>query len=302
MNRLGKPKLKKTWPGWLFVAPFLIGFFTYYVWVIVDSIRYSFSSVDLMNGITIEFLGWDNYDYVWNYHPTFKRVMIETIISMLGDIPVILIFSLFVAVVLNSAIPGKGFFRSVFFIPVVVSVGLLETVDAGNLVMGSLSSSSIDTGAVQGAMNYADITVILQNLQLSPTLITTLTDTVENIMTILNHSGVQIIIFLVGLQSISSSVYESAKVAGASEWVIFWKITFPMISPLLMVNLFFSVIDALTRSNNAVMNLIRAQGIASKFIGQSSAMAWLYFTVVAVILAVGAMICQRYVFHTNRED
>ena len=298
-----RSNLKKTYPGWLFVLPFLVGFFTYYIWILIDSLQYSFSDVEMNSGVSLSFIGWDNYYYALRSHASFLRTMLETIGNMLTNIPIILVFSLFIAVLLNRNIPGRTFFRAVFFIPVVVSVGLLESVDSSNVVMSSLSSmSSIDTGAAENAVNFSDISNILQNLNFSPTLISYVIGAVENIMTILNQSGVQIIIFLVGLQSISPALYEAAQIEGASGWEIFWKITFPMISPMIMVNLFFSVIDALTRSSNPIMSLIRSLGLSSKQVGRASAMAWIYFAAVAVVLIFVALICKKFVFYTNRDE
>lgn len=298
-----KSKLKKTYPGWLFVSPFIFGFLTYYLWVLIDSLKYSFSDVKMGAECTTKFIGWGNYIYAFRGHATFLRTMVETIGNMLTNIPIILIFSLFIAVVLNKNIPGRTFFRAVFFIPVVVSVGLLESVDSNNMVMSSLSSmSSIDTGAVNSGVNINDIESILKNLEFSPTIISYISGAVENIMTILNQSGVQIIIFLVGLQSISPSLYEAAQIEGATEWEIFWKITFPVISPMIVVNLFFSVIDALTRSGNSIMSLIRTMGLGAKQTGRASAMAWIYFVAIAFILILVALICKKAVFYSNRED
>lgn len=298
--------LQKSWPGWLFVSPFLIGFALYFFWVLFDSLRYSFSSVKLGATCEVNFVGWSNYIYAFRGHPTFVRALIESIGGMLASIPVVLVFSLFVAVLLNQSLPGRAAFRAIFFIPVIVSVGLIEAADSGNTVLSSMSSlSAIETGseAVAGGLfTLADVQQTLQSLNFSPHLIAYVAGAVNNIMTVVNQSGVQIIIFLVGLQSISPSIYESAVMEGATGWETFWKITFPMISPMILVNLFFSVVDSLTRNSNSIMGLIRGLGIAGGKTGEASAMSWIYFLVISLLLAIVALICRRLVFYQNRED
>ena len=299
-------KLNNTYPGWLFVSPFLIGFVFYFFWVLVDSLRYSFSSVTMGTSCEVTFIGWGNYQYALFGHATFVRTMVETIGEMLTNIPIVLIFSLFVAVLLSQKFPGRTFFRAVFFIPAVVSVGLIEQADNSNTVLSIMSSmASIQTGAgslSSGAISLANVQETLQSLKFSPALISYVVGAVDNIITVVNHSGVQIIIFLVGLQSISPSIYESAKMEGASSWEIFWKITFPMISPLILVNLFFSVIDALTRTSNSIMSLIRNLGLNANKVGEASAMSWIYFAALAIVLVIIALVCKRFMFYRNRED
>lgn len=279
--------LQKTWPGWLFVSPFLIGFAVYYIWVLMDSLKFSFSKINVTpTGYSLTFLGWQNYYESLRVDPDFTRIMVNNIFTMFTTIPIILIFSLFIAVILNQKMPGRTLFRAIFFIPVVLSVGLIESADSGNAVLSTMGGlSPIETGAEMaagGALSFADIQTLLQSLNFSPTLIELVTGAVNNIMTVINHSGVQIIIFLVGLQSISPSIYESAVMEGASGWESFWKITFPMISPMILVNLFFSIIDFFTRNNNSIMMHIKAKG----YTGVASAMSWIYFLVIAVILVI----------------
>lgn len=111
----------------------------------------------------------------------------------------------------------------------------------------------------------------------------------------------QILIFLAGIQSISPSIYESASVEGATAWEMFWKITLPMVSPMLLVNVFYTIIDNLTRDNNELMNYIRNISFSQGMYGEGAAMAWLYFLVVAVILVVLVAIISRFVFTYQRE-
>lgn len=302
-GRPRKSRLNKTYPGWLFVSPFVFGFAVYFIWVLVDSVKFSFSKINVgKSGYTLTFLGWENYYQALRVDPDFMQILLSNVISMFTTIPVILIFSLFIAVILNKKMPGRTAFRAIFFIPVVVSVGLIEAADSGNYVLSSMSAlAPIETGAqtsTGGLLSFADVQTLLQGLNFSPTLIEFVTGAVDNIMTVINQSGVQIIIFLVGIQSISPSIYESAVIEGATGWESFWKITFPMISPMILVNLFFSIIDFFTRSSNGIMQHIKSKG----YTGVASAMSWIYFLVITVILVAAALLIKRFVFYQNREN
>ena len=191
----------------------------------------------------------------------------------------------------------------VFFIPVVVSVGLVDTVDSSNTVLSSLSNSpGIDTGAAVSSslLSFGDVSKTLQSLEFSPQLISYVVGAINNIINVVNQSGVQIIIFMVGLQSISPSIYESALVEGASGWEVFWKITFPMITPMIFVNLFFSVIDALTRSTSPIMGLIKQLGFVGGKTGEASAMAWIYFVCMSAILGLIVLICKKAFYNKSK--
>ena len=230
------------------------------------------------------------------------RILLDALKNMLTTIPVVLIFSLFVAVVLNRQLPGRTFFRAVFFLPVIVATGLISRMDMNNAVMSAMNSASIETGAETMGSAIGDITLLLQGMNFSPGLIQFVSDAASGVVNIVNLSGVQILIFLAGIQSISPSIYESASVEGATAWEMFWKITLPMVSPMLLVNVFYTIIDYLTRDNNTLMNYINDISFDQGHYGYGAAMAWLYFLVVAVILAVLVAILNKFQFTYQREQ
>jgi ABC-type sugar transport system permease subunit len=147
-----------------------------------------------------------------------------------------------------------------------------------------------------------DLGAMFSNLGFGGELVTIVSDLVSNIMNIVNRSGVQMLIFLAGLQSVSPSIYESCQMEGASAWEIFWKITLPMVSPMILVNAMYTVIDAFTSENNKVMNHIIGDTGAIAPDPVQSAKAWLYFAVVALALAVVSGICSTFVFYQRRND
>lgn len=301
-----KPLNKKSrdeWQGWLFVSPFLIGFFGYFCSIMWSSLKFSFSDVSITeNGYQLVWSGFENYKYALTVDPNFIKSTVNTIVSMLTTIPVILLFSLFVAVLLNQKMVGRTFFRAVFFLPVVVSTGLIAMADSGNAVLQNLSSmSAIDTGAQSTLISLENIESYISGLNFSPAMMEYITSAVNNIMGIVSQSGVQIIIFLAGLQSISPAIYESANIEGASGWEIFWKITFPLITPMLLVNLFFSIITNVTDSRNAIVSLINTIGFSKSMFGQAAAMSWLYLLVVLLLIVLVVLVMKRFVFYQGKE-
>lgn len=174
--------------------------------------------------------------------------------------------------------------------------------DMNNAVMSAMNSASIETGAETMGSAIGDITLLLQGMNFSPGLIQFVSDAASGVVNIVNLSGVQILIFLAGIQSISPSIYESASVEGATAWEMFWKITLPMVSPMLLVNVFYTIIDYLTRDNNTLMNYINDISFDQGHYGYGAAMAWLYFLVVAVILAVLVAILNKFQFTYQREQ
>ena len=143
---------------------------------------------------------------------------------------------------------------------------------------------------------------LFQQMKVGVELVTYVVNLVNNIYNIINYSGVQMLIFLAGLQSISPQIYEACRIDGATGWETFWKVTFPMISPMILVNTVYTVIDAFTSENNKVMTHIIGDTGAISPDPVQSAKAWLYFAVVAIALAVVSGICSTFVFYQRRND
>ena len=289
--------------GWLFLSPFLIGFTCYFCVVVANSLVYSFSSGRLTEqGLVTTFNGFENYIYAFTKDVQFERLLSASIGMFLSNIPVIVIFSLFIAVVLNEKIKGRLFFRAIFFIPVVISTGLVTKIDMSNTFLNEISNTpGIDSGglmiASQQFLSFESIQKLTLSLHLNSNFTSYIFSAVNNILSIVNQSGVQILIFLCGLQAISPSIYEAAEVEGASSWESFWKITFPMISPMILINIFYSVINYFTNTNSEMMAYLNKIMFSSSLYGEATAMAWIYFVSISVIIAVIALIVNRFVFY-----
>lgn len=301
---------KKARMGWIFVLPFVIGFIAIYVPIIWDSIQYSFSNIVYGKNIEtyqLEFVGLKNYSNAifGKSGAAYLTALGEGLLKLLMDIPTIIVFSLFVAVLLNQKIIGRAAFRAIFFMPVILSTGLIASIDAAN-TMDEFASSGIDTGEESNKateiVSSMDIERLFSNMVVGSELASTVAAAVNSIYDIVNRSGVQMLIFLAGLQSISPAIYESCDVEGATAWETFWKITFPMISPMILVNLVYTIIDSFTDTTNPVMGIIdqvATEGGDGRVV--SSAMAWIYFLVVMLIIAACAGIASAFTFYQRRD-
>ena len=300
--------VKKARAGWLFVLPFIIGFVLLYLPVIYDSIKYSFHDIRMLTGggFKLRWVGFENYSNALFVDPNFVQKLGEGITQLILDIPAIVIFSLFVAILLNGKIAGRAAFRAIFFIPVLLTTGLIAEIDASNTLANYMGDAEgIDTGSgesqVAEIVSVMDVEALFSNMMIGTELVQYVVNLVNNIFNIINRSGVQMLIFLSGLQSISPAIYESCSIDGASGWETFWKITLPMVSPMILVNAVYTVIDSFTSSSNVVMQYIESQSPTSSGDPLTSAMSWMYFLIVILMIALVAGLVSAFVFYQRRD-
>ncbi len=300
---------KKARNGWFFVLPFVIGFVLIYLPIVLDSLSLSFNYMTTLRGggYELEFVGFKNYYDALFDNNEYVKTLVSGLGSMAFDIPAIIIFSLFMAVLLNQKMAGRGAFRAIFFIPVVLSTGIMEVIEAQNIVGQNMDSASgMDDGSGSSAaseiVSAMDIQALFANMKVGTELVEYVVSMINGIYDIVNRSGVQMLIFLSGLQSISPAIYESCSIDGATSWETFWKITLPMISPMILVNAVYTVIDSFTTNSNVVMTFISESGAGGTHARElSTAMAWMYFLIVILILAAVAGIMSAFVFYQKKD-
>lgn len=304
-SRLSLKRRDDTLWGWVFVSPFLIGFAFVFIKVLFTGIGFAFSDVSMENGLSMSFAGFKNFHYAFRVDAEYVKLLVSDVEALVGTIPIILIFSLFIAVVLNAKIWGRTAFRAVFFLPVIVCTGLISSMDAGNTVLDYMTSVTTQGSDASLITAMGDISGFLQSLDFSPELIGIVSGAANNILEIVNRSGVQIVIFLAGIQAISPQIYEAAKVEGASSWVIFWKITLPMIVPVMLVNLIYTFVESLTRENTELLNYIQDISFTKGEYGYASAMAWIHcisVAIIMVIIIVAVLLITRAVRKSHEEE
>ncbi len=306
-KRNGKLRLsltgKEAIAGVLFILPFLIGFFGIFLPLIVESIHFSFTNMEVSStGYVLKPAannGLEHYLRALTIDPDFNLQLLTSIGQMAAKVPLVIIFSFFAATLINQKFHGRAIARSVFFFPVILTSGVIMGLENSDLLLQTLSTTGESADDMASFLNMARFLSEYTNLPAS--VIGFLSDAVNGIYDIVVASGVQILIFLAGLQSISPSLYEASSIEGATAWENFWKITFPMISSMILVNSVYTIIDQFTNETNEMMTTIRDTIFVDIKYGYGSAMAWIYFICIAVILIiVGGLISRKVFYYDER--
>jgi len=295
MKKLSLEQRKGLW-GWAFISPWLIGFTLLFAVPLLQSLRYSFSELTLSpTGIHLEFLGFTNYQEALTKNVDFNKTLIEVVVNMVVNVPLIVIFSLFIATVLNQKFRGRMLARAIFFLPVILASGVISNIESGDFLQSAMMGGGGEEEQLGTGLKSFELKRLLLEAGLNEFIVNYLTGAVNRIYEIVSASGVQIIIFLAGLQSISPQLYEVAKIEGATSYESFWKITLPMISPLILTNVIYSVIDSFT--DNKMTTLLREIAFKNFDYGLSGAMSWIYFLVISVILLISTFFITKKVFY-----
>ncbi len=275
--RRGKLAMRDAIAGYCFVAPWVIGVILLVARPMIESARYSMSTVrNTPNGLFVTFTGVENYRQLWLNGVTFMTELVAYISRTILAVPVIVVFALIIAILLNGKIKCKGLFRLIFFLPVIIASGP---------VMGML----VDQGA--GSISTLDTSVIENIVGFLPDAVSdAIVNVFENIVLYLWYSGVQILIFLSAIQKINPSMYEAAKMDGASGWECFWKITLPTIKPMILLNAVYTIIFLSGNEQNTIIVTIRDTMFGSQGYGYASAMAWVYALVVTLMTGLIALL------------
>ena len=290
---------KNACAGYLFVLPFIIGFISFMLLPLFESFRMAFSKVtiDVINfGFRLEFTGLENIRRALMVDAEFNRYLVEELVRMLLIVPAVIIFSLFIALILNQEFKARGFVRAIFFLPVILSSGVLVGLETNNSLLASLAETIRQSNQMK-----TSVTTVLQEILVAEgaaaRYMRYIFQVINQIYNIAMASGIQIIIFLSALQTIPPSMFEAAKIEGATSWECFWKITFPMVSSLILVNVVYSVVDFFIRTDNRVMRKISLVLINNLDFGFSSAMAWFYFLVVILVIGVAFSVISKRVYY-----
>lgn len=274
----------------------MLGFVFFFLVPLLNSLKFSFSTIKASaDGITLKFIGLNNYVEALTVNASFNRTLIESVTNMLVNVPLIVIFSLFLSVLLNQKFIGRSVARSIFFLPVILASGVIMTLESTSLIE-ALNADNSGLKAIN-ALGSFELERMMLDAGVNETIVSYLTNAVNRIYQIVSQSGVQILIFLAGLQTISPQLYEASRIEGATGYEAFWKITFPMIGPLILTNVVYSIIDSF--SNNSMTQLIRETGFAKFDFGLSSAMAWIYFVIIAGLLIVGTYFISKRIFYQD---
>lgn len=289
--------------GYLFILPWLIGFIWFYLRSLIMSIQFSFSdlTVNPGGGYSLRYVGLDNFIYAFRVHATYKQVLTTSVGNMLVDVPLITFFSLFMAMLLNRKFKGRTLVRAIFFLPVILNSGaIMDAMDlARSMMSGGISNSSAEL-AQSASGSGVSIEYYIQMftaLGLPTSIVEYVSGAVGRISDIINASGVQIIIFIAALQSIPGSMYEVAKIEGATAYETFWKVTFPMVLPHIITNVVYTVVDSFTQSD--VVELAYKTAFTENNYGLSSVFSLCSTLVTCLILIIVCRFIQKRTFYYN---
>ncbi len=293
--KMGYEKRKSMY-GYGFISIWFIGALVFFLIPLVQSFLYSFQDIRPdTGGMVGGWVGLEKYNYALNVDPNYRQYLVSVLQTTLWKTPLILIFSLFVAVILNQKFKGRTFARAVFFLPVIIATGPVFNIINGNMASTGNSDASqfstmFSTDLLGELMEFLGIYGISDSVQ------TTIETISENIFGIVWNAGIQILMFLAALQNIPVSAKEAAQIEGATAWEYFWKITLPNVSSMILACFIFTIIDSFTDPNNAVMGRISNLQMDWKY-GEASAMAWIYFAIVLLAVGIVTLIVNKFVYY-----
>lgn len=268
---------RKSITGLIFVTPFIIGALVFFVYPVVMSLIYSFGEIVSYRTFSVKFIGFKNFQRALFEDTFFVARLLEVIRDTLIDLPLITVFSIYIAILLNREFRGKGVFRVLFFLPVVLGNGF---------VMEQLLEQGIESGSMAAVTEFLLPPKVVSYIGSNAAGLAA--EFLNRITLVLWKSGVQIVITLSGLQSIPKSLYEAADVDGANEWQALFFITIPMLAPIILLNIIYTIMDTFTNKSNPVIECITKYFTAfNAQFEYSSAMGWIYM--VFALAVIGAV-------------
>lgn len=284
---------KKRRVAYLFLIPWMIGTIFFFFRPLIESVIYSLGTFEITDsGYHISVTGFFHYIEIFTGNADYLRNITQALQNMILSVPAIVLLSLFLAVLLNQKFAGRTIFRSIFFLPILIGSSALMSLISGDVVASSIMSDSSVSHLFQS--NFLQ-SVLLES-GVAENLVSGVTSLVDSVFELIWKSGIQILIFLAGLQTISDSLYEVAKIEGATAWECFWKVTVPMLSSTILINLIYTIVDSFVDYSNPVMKQIDTLS-KQMFIEESQAMAWFYFLVVLAFIGVIYALLNRHVFY-----
>ena len=292
---------KRSITGYMFILPWLVGFLIFYMRSLFMTANFSLSeiSVAVGGGYDSKFVGLQNYLYAFRVHGSFKQVLTTSIGNMLVDVPLITFFSLLMAMLLNKKFRGRTLVRAIFFLPVIMNSSAINAAIefSRDMLAGGLSASSAEMASATSGVDLMYYVEMFGSLGLPDSILEYVVEAVARINDIISASGVQIIIFIAALQSIPGSLYEVAKIEGATGYETFWKVTFPMVMPHIITNVVYTVVDNF--ANSEIVEMAYNTAFTDVNYGLSSAMSLISTAIVCLILVLVCGFIQKRTFYYN---
>ena len=282
--------------GFSFTIPWVIGFIFLFLIPLIKTVLYSFSSISIgKSGFELSFVGVRNYRATFAEDPNNLRMVLTSIGNVVVTVIVVVVFSLFLAILLNQNFRGRSLARVIFALPIIIASGVVIVLLKENVLQQNMGSSDTAATLFQGN----GLLDFLKLMGLPDNIVGMFENILNNIFDMVWRSGMQIILFLSALQSIPSSSYEAAKIEGATAWESFWFVTFPMISPFLLVNIVYTIIDTFTDSTNTVMSKIFSLVSGVEY-EKAAAFSIVYFILVLLVVGLVYIIMNKRISYSER--
>lgn len=278
---------KKAFWGVIFLMPWLLGVTFFFLVPVVKTFYYSLFEMNLkFGGFDYIYKGIENFKYALTVDPNYNTYLVKALKDFAVNVPIQVFISLFVAMLLNGEYKGRGFFRVIFFVPIILATGITDIAVTGADVAAKESQNFVDADFI--------ISVFMSS-GIPTTVIDFIKEAASSIFEVITKAGVQILIFLSGLQAINPSLYEVAKLEGCSKFECFCKITLPMISPMILVSMVYSIADTFARAD--ISKIINSTTFTSGKYGLGAAMSGIYFVVSVAITLICTFIVSKVVFY-----
>ena len=285
-------EMKKRRVGVYFLIPWMIGTLFFFLRPAVNAVLYSFGKLSPGKGFVITFVGLEHYINAFTGDSDYLPKLMQAIPPMLYRVPIIVIFSLFLAILINQKFLGRTVARAIFFLPIVVASGIIISIIRGDIfsqmMMQETSSSNL--------FNSEMLSILMRDLKVDYQVVNFITGMVDSLFELIWRSGLQTLLFLAALQTVPQSMYEAARVEGGTSWENFWKITFPMVSSTILINIIYSIVDSFNDYNNPVVSYIN--GFArSGYFEYSSALSSVYTILCLLFVGVFYFIINKFVYY-----
>ena len=280
-KKRGIESLKSSY-GLMFVSPWIVGFVLFFAIPLFQSVIYSFSKVLVTeDGIANELVGLKNYKFILFEDPKYTSNLSASITQFFTSLPFILLISLVLALLLNQKFRGRLFFRALYFMPVIIASGAVIS------ILFKTTSSDITDSTVSDSLTGSMFSIedLIRWLDLPIGISKYVSKVMNDILDLIWSSGIQTVLFIAGLQSIPSSLYEVSKVEGATKWEEFWFITFPMLHRVTLLVAVFTMVELIVSNNMPVVSKAFSLMISGNY-DETSAMLWMYFLIVGAIMAI----------------
>ena len=295
-NKGGGLEKQKTRWAWLFIAPWIVGITVFFAVPMAQSVIYSFCNLTVSgNGFKTDFTGLSNYSYLFTKDTFFLQYLTGSVASVFPRVVMITAFSLLIAVVLKEKFVGRSLARTVFFFPVIIASGVIISILQDKVMMSGSGVTDMSPGYMFKA---PDLVAVFSELGLPEAVTKSITDIINSMFDLTWQSGVQILLLLSAINNIPSSFYEAAVMDGATAWEKFWKITFPTVTPSLLVSVIYTVIDGFTDYDNKVMQLLRSYYTNNNYT-YSATIGVIYFFCILLIIGLIQLVSKRFVVYSG---